>query len=70
MSKPSSSPATTWVLSAGFDFLRDLRFDAAAGFAMLRGGIELDARLLRFPVPVVIAATGHAIAGGVPAVLG
>lgn len=52
------------VLSAGFDLAIFGSGDAAAGFAMLRGGIELDARLLRFPVPVVIAATGHAIAGG------
>ncbi|MUL60041.1 crotonase/enoyl-CoA hydratase family protein [Mycobacterium sp. CBMA293] len=52
------------VLSAGFDLAIFGSGDAAAGFAMLRDGIELNARLLRFPVPVVIAATGHAIAGG------
>ena len=52
------------VLSAGFDLAIFGSGDAAAGFNMLRGGIELNLRLLRFPVPVVIAATGHAIAGG------
>lgn len=31
---------------------------------MLRDGIELMVRLLRFPVPVVVAATGPAVAGG------
>ncbi|MHA7665912.1 crotonase/enoyl-CoA hydratase family protein [Mycolicibacterium sp. HS_4_1] len=52
------------VLSAGFDLAIFGSGDAAAGFAMLRGGIELMVRLLRFPVPVVVAATGPAVAGG------
>ena len=52
------------VLSAGFDLAIFGSGDAAAGFAMLRGGIELMDRVLRFPVPVVVAATGPAVAGG------
>ncbi len=52
------------VLSAGFDLAIFGSGDAAAGFAMLRGGIELMVRILRFPVPVVVAATGPAVAGG------
>ncbi|SHW82705.1 enoyl-CoA hydratase/carnithine racemase [Mycobacteroides abscessus subsp. abscessus] len=52
------------VLSAGFDLAIFGSGDAAAGFAMLRGGIELMDRILRFPVPVVVAATGPAVAGG------
>ena len=52
------------VLSAGFDLAIFGSGDAAAGFAMLRGGIELMDRFLRFPVAVVVAATGPAVAGG------
>nr|MCH9767597.1 crotonase/enoyl-CoA hydratase family protein [Actinomycetes bacterium] len=38
--------------------------DAAAALAMLAGGFELSLRVLTFPVPVVIAATGPAVAMG------
>ncbi|WP_029116462.1 crotonase/enoyl-CoA hydratase family protein [Mycobacterium sp. URHB0044] len=52
------------VLSAGFDLSVFASGDAAASLAMLSGGIELSIRLLTFPVPVIIAATGPAIAMG------
>jgi enoyl-CoA hydratase len=52
------------VLSAGFDLGVFNSGDAAAGLGMLTGGFELSIRLLTFPVPVIIAATGPAIAMG------
>ena len=52
------------VLSAGFDLAVFSSGDAAAGLGMLTGGFELSIRLLSFPVPVIIAATGPAIAMG------
>ncbi|WP_319450742.1 MULTISPECIES: crotonase/enoyl-CoA hydratase family protein [unclassified Mycobacterium] len=52
------------VLSAGFDLSVFNSGDAAAALGMLSGGFELSIRLLTFPVPVVIAATGPAIAMG------
>ena len=52
------------VFSGGFDLAIFGSGDPAAGLAMLSGGLELMVRLLTFPVPVVIAATGPAIAGG------
>jgi enoyl-CoA hydratase len=52
------------VLSAGFDLSVFSSGDAAAALAMLSGGFELSIRLLTFPVPVIIAATGPAIAMG------
>ena len=52
------------VLSAGFDLSVFTSGDAAAALAMLSGGFELSIRLLTFPVPVIIAATGPAIAMG------
>ena len=52
------------VFSGGFDLAIFGSGDAVAGLGMLGGGIELMVRLLTFPVPVVIAATGPAIAGG------
>ncbi|MDT5242159.1 MAG: enoyl-CoA hydratase, partial [Mycobacterium sp.] len=52
------------VLSAGFDLSVFNSGDAAAALAMLSGGFELSIRLLTFPVPVIIAATGPAIAMG------
>jgi enoyl-CoA hydratase len=52
------------VLSAGFDLSVFSSGDAAAALAMLSGGFELSIRLLSFPVPVIIAATGPAIAMG------
>jgi enoyl-CoA hydratase len=52
------------VLSAGFDLAVFNSGDAAAGLGMLSGGFELSIRLLTFPVPIIIAATGPAIAMG------
>jgi enoyl-CoA hydratase len=52
------------VLSAGFDLSVFSSGDAAAALGMLSGGFELSIRLLSFPVPVIIAATGPAIAMG------
>lgn len=52
------------VLSGGFDLSVFAGGDEAAGHAMLSGGFELAIRVLRFPAPVVIAATGPAIAMG------
>jgi enoyl-CoA hydratase len=50
-------------LSAGFD-LGIITTPGPEALAMLRGGFELSCRLLAFPTPVVIAASGHAIAMG------
>jgi enoyl-CoA hydratase len=52
------------VLSAGFDLAVFNSGDAAAALGMLSGGFELSIRLLTFPVPIIIAATGPAIAMG------
>jgi enoyl-CoA hydratase len=52
------------VLSAGFDLALFNSGDAAAALSMLSGGFELSIRLLTFPVPIIIAATGPAIAMG------
>jgi enoyl-CoA hydratase len=52
------------VLSGGFDLGVFSSGDAAAALGMLAGGFELSIRLLSFPVPVIIAATGPAIAMG------
>lgn len=52
------------VLSAGFDLSVFNSGDAVAALGMLSGGFELSVRLLTFPVPVVFAATGPAIAMG------
>jgi enoyl-CoA hydratase len=52
------------VLSGGFDLGVFNSGDASAALGMLSGGFELSIRLLTFPVPVVIAATGPAIAMG------
>ncbi len=51
------------VFSAGFD-LNILKRGVLDAFKMLCGGFELSARLLAFPMPVVIACNGHAIAMG------
>ncbi len=51
------------VLSAGFD-LHTLRAGGDGASAMLLGGFELSARMLSFPLPIVIACTGHALAMG------
>src|SRR5690348_328386 len=52
------------VLSAGFDLAVFNSGDADAALGMLAGGFVLSIRLLSFPVPVIIAATGPAIAMG------
>jgi enoyl-CoA hydratase len=51
------------VFSAGFD-LATLRGGGPDAVAMVKGGFELVARLLAFPLPVVMACTGHAVAMG------
>jgi enoyl-CoA hydratase len=51
------------VFSAGFD-LPTLRSGGDDGWRMVRGGFELAHRVLGFPLPVVMACTGHAIAMG------
>jgi enoyl-CoA hydratase len=52
------------VFSGGFDLKVFQSGDVDASVAMLKGGFELSHRLLSFPKPVVMAATGHAIAMG------
>ncbi|CAN5670299.1 crotonase/enoyl-CoA hydratase family protein [soil metagenome] len=52
------------VFSGGFDLKVFQSGDVAASVAMLKGGFELSHRLLSYPKPVVMAATGHAIAMG------
>jgi enoyl-CoA hydratase len=52
------------VFSAGFD-LPVLRGGGSKAIAMVRTGFELAERVLSFPLPVVIASTGHAVAMGV-----
>jgi enoyl-CoA hydratase len=52
------------VFSAGFD-LAVLNAGGAESAAMVGAGFALAERLLSFPVPVVIACTGHAVAMGV-----
>lgn len=52
------------VFSGGFDLTVFQSGDAGAALGMLSGGFELAVRTLTFPVPVVIAATGPAIAMG------
>ena len=52
------------VFSAGFDLSVFNSGDPAAALGMLSGGFELAIRLLSFPVPVIMAATGPAIAMG------
>lgn len=52
------------VLSGGFELSVFAGGDAAAGLRMLTAGFELSVRVLSFPAPIVIAATGHAIAMG------
>lgn len=51
------------VFSGGFD-LNVLTSGGDPAIQMLVGGFELAARVLAFPKPVVMAATGHAIAMG------
>lgn len=52
------------VFSGGFDLSVFASGDTAATLGMLAGGFELAVRCLTFPVPVVMAATGPAIAMG------
>lgn len=52
------------VFSGGFDLSVFSSGDVAATLGMLAGGFELSVRCLTFPVPVIMAATGHAIAMG------
>src|SRR5262245_27428807 len=54
----------TGVFSAGFD-LGVLRAGGSEAAAMVRAGFELAERVLSFPLPVVIACPGHAVAMGV-----
>jgi enoyl-CoA hydratase len=49
------------IFSAGFD-LTVLRAGGPDAAAMLRAGFELSERMLSFPMPVLIACTGHAVA--------
>jgi len=61
------TPVVVWgrpgVWSAGFD-LKVLRGGGPDAMPMLQAGFELAARVLDFPAPVVMVATGHAIAMG------
>ena len=52
------------VFSGGFDLAVFQSGDAQAALGMLAGGFELSVRCLTFPRPVIIAATGPAIAMG------
>jgi enoyl-CoA hydratase len=52
------------VFSGGFDLAIFQSGDAKAALGMLAGGFELSVRCLTFPVPVIMAATGPAIAMG------
>jgi enoyl-CoA hydratase len=51
------------LFSAGFD-LGEFKKGAEAGMSMVSRGIELLIRLYSFPLPVVVACTGHGIAMG------
>lgn len=53
----------TGFFSAGFD-LKTLQASGQPAVDMLRGGAELTIRMLTFPLPIVIASPGHAIAMG------
>lgn len=52
------------VFSGGFDLTVFQSGDAQAAHGMLAGGFELAVRAMTFPAPVVMAATGPAIAMG------
>lgn len=52
------------VFSGGFDLAVFQSGDPKAALGMLAGGFELSVRCLTFPKPVIIAATGPAIAMG------
>ncbi len=53
---------------AGFD-LRVMMSSPDAAIALLRRGAEILLRLFALPLPLVVAATGHALAGGALVVL-
>lgn len=53
----------TGVLSAGFD-LRVIESDPAGANEMVNIGGEMLVRIFMFPLPVVIASTGHAVGAG------
>jgi enoyl-CoA hydratase len=50
-------------LSAGFD-LSVMRKDPAARKSLVLAGLEIALKIFESPIPVVVACTGHAIAGG------
>jgi enoyl-CoA hydratase len=52
------------IFSAGFDLRVLMGSDADAIHAMLKLGAELALRVLTFPLPVVVACTGHAFPMG------
>lgn len=52
------------LFSGGFDLAVFASGDAQAALGMLSGGFELSLRCLTFPKPVIMAATGPAIAMG------
>src|SRR6201991_4609152 len=52
------------VFSGGFELSGFKSGDAQAALGMLAGGFELSIRCLTFPKPVIMAATGPAIAMG------
>lgn len=52
------------VFSGGFDLAVFQSGDPKAAHGMLAGGFELSLRCMTFPVPVIMAATGPAIAMG------
>jgi len=51
------------IFSGGFD-LGVIRAGGSEAIAMVRAGFELAERTLSFPMPIVIACTGHAVAMG------
>lgn len=51
------------ILSAGFD-LKVMKAGGPDVIKLVNGGMDLAARLLASPVPVVLAVTGHAVAMG------
>jgi enoyl-CoA hydratase len=51
------------VFSGGFD-LKEFSKGADAGVSMVKRGMQLLIRLYGFPLPVVVACTGHAVAMG------
>src|SRR6476660_4942180 len=55
---------TQRVFSGGFDISVFQSGDAKAALDMMAGGFELSGRCLTLPVPVIMAATGPAIAMG------